>query len=306
MASAESTSKLLQEKAELSREISSRKLVHDQEILVAQNAKQESENALASLREDLEQARNALAEQRTANQTLLTSSKSPELQKRIDELQAELATATKERDDKLATLQGEVEAAKADVQTKLNIGLKWQKRTKELMTQINETKEKHTQAVTDLQTEVTSLKSQIDNLNGEVSTAKQDAASKAKQAEDSKQEVATLKTSLAEKEAAFAEAQNSGTSSATTTLAAEAAPASTENATAEVQKALDEAKQRISEVESQLSLASKARDDAVAEQTRLQSAVQSASSDTAKDTSGEDALRSELVSSAVHLSQCYH
>jgi hypothetical protein len=44
---------LLQEKAELSREISSRKLLHDQELLIAHNAKQEAENALTSLREDL-------------------------------------------------------------------------------------------------------------------------------------------------------------------------------------------------------------------------------------------------------------
>ncbi|KAG7562262.1 hypothetical protein FFLO_02348 [Filobasidium floriforme] len=291
LASAESTSKLLQEKAELSREISSRKLLHDQELLIAHNAKQEAENALTSLREDLEKARNALAEQRTANQTLLTSSKSPELQKRIDELETELATITKERDEKIAKLQEEIAAARADVQTKLNIGLKWQKRTKELMAQINETKETHTKAVTELQTEVTSLKTQIESLNGEVATAKQNVASKSKEADEVKEEVARLKAGLADKETALAQAAvNANTS---VTPASEVTPV-VDGVMAETQKALDQAKQRIGELESQLSAAITTRDEAVAEQRRLQSAA------TANVAEGhtQDALRQDLPRSS--------
>jgi chromosome segregation ATPase len=174
------------------------------------------------------------------------------------------------------------------VQTKLNIGLKWQKRTKELMAQINETKEMHTKAVTELQTEVTSLKAQIESLNGEVSTAKQDMTSKSKEADDAKQEMTTLRASLAEKETALAQvAANVNTSPASatdSTLIAEAPDP-------EAQKALDQAKQRISELESQLSAAIKTRDEAVAEQSRLQSAA------TANATEGstQDALRQDLV-----------
>lgn len=219
---------------------------------------------------------------------LQTSSKSPELQKRIDELETELANITKERDEKIAKLQEEITAARADVQTKLNIGLKWQKRTKELMAQINETKETHTKAVTELQTEVTSLKSQIESLNGEVATAKQNVASKSKEADEVKEEVARLKASLADKETALAQAAvNANTS---VTPASEVTPV-VDGVVAETQKALDQAKQRIGELESQLSAAITTRDEAVAEQRRLQSAA------TANVAEGhtQDALRQDLV-----------
>lgn len=219
---------------------------------------------------------------------LQTSSKSPELQKRIDELETELATITKERDEKIAKLQEEITAARADVQTKLNIGLKWQKRTKELMAQINETKETHTKAVTELQTEVTSLKTQIESLNGEVATAKQNVASKSKEADEVKEEVARLKAGLADKETALAQAAvNANTS---VTPASEVTPV-VDGVVAETQKALDQAKQRIGELESQLSAAITTRDEAVAEQRRLQSAA------TANVAEGhtQDALRQDLV-----------
>ena len=187
-------------------------------------------------------------------------------------------------------MQEEITAARADGQLKLNIGLKYQKRTKELTAQINETKETHGKAVADLQAQVDSLTAQIEKLNEEISSAKRDAASKLKEADDVKQEVATLKTSLAEKETALKEALASAENAE---ASPPVAPVSPQGATAEVHQALEQAKQRISELESQLSTTTKARDDAIAEQARLQAA----STESAKLASADDALLKDLVGS---------
>lgn len=64
---------LLKEKAELKREAGNKASVLEMQVVVERNKRQEADVVVNALREDLEIARNQLAEQRTANQALLVS-----------------------------------------------------------------------------------------------------------------------------------------------------------------------------------------------------------------------------------------
>jgi chromosome segregation ATPase len=256
--SVESANKLFQEKAELSRELASRRLLHEQELLVAQNAKREIEIAITSLREDLETARNNLADQRTAYQTLLTSQKSPEMKNRIEELESSLIAVKAERDEQVAKLESDVKAAQTDAQGKLNIGLKYQRRTKELLAQIADTKDQHTKAIADLQSQIDTLKAQSQTLENDVTAARQEAALKAKEVEDNSQEMAVTKRSLEEREAEIAKMAQ-----AVPSETAQSGSAISEDAAKAMQSSLDLAKERISELEKELSAVRVAHDEAV-------------------------------------------
>jgi chromosome segregation ATPase len=201
-----------------------------------------------------------------------------------------LTTITSDRDEKLRKLEEELNSARLDVTAKLNIGLKWQKRTKELMSQINETKEAHAKALEDLRTQVTALQQQVESQNGELSRARQEAETKTKEADGLQSQVRSLTQTLSEKDAALAQA--SAAPVATTSVVEE--PAAGGSNSAEVQDALNQARQRVADLETQLASAVKERDDAVVERIRLQAAA----TQTATDTSAQQALQNELVSPA--------
>ena len=197
---------------------------------------------------------------------------------------------TKDRDEKIGKLQEALDAAKSDVQTKLNIGLKWQKRTKELMSGINETKETHAKAIDDLQAQVTSLNQQIETLQSENASLKQEVETKSRRADDLQSRITGLEQSLAEREQAIQQA--SAASSATIPVPAVSEPLV--DASAVIQGSLDQAQQRIIILENQLAEAIQARDNAVAERTLSQVKPTAV----VTDPLAEQALREELVSRA--------
>jgi len=201
-----------------------------------------------------------------------------------------LADLTKDRDEKIGKLQEALDAAKSDVQTKLNIGLKWQKRTKELMSGINETKETHAKAIDDLQAQVTSLNQQIETLQSENASLKQEVETKSRRADDLQSRITGLEQSLAEREQAIQQA--SAASSATIPVPAVSEPLV--DASAVIQGSLDQAQQRIIILENQLAEAIQARDNAVAERTLSQVKPTAV----VTDPLAEQALREELVSRA--------
>jgi predicted nucleic acid-binding Zn-ribbon protein len=204
-----------------------------------------------------------------------------------------LTDLTRDRDEKINKLQNELDAARSDVQTKLNIGLKWQKRTKELMSGINETKETHAKAISDLQAQVTSLNQEIETLQNENANVKQEAETKSKRADDLQSRIAGLEQSLAERE----EAVRQASVASSTTIPVPAVSESPVNASAELQGSLDQAQQRIAVLETQLAEAVQARDNAVAERTLSQAAPTAV----VADPSAEQALKEELVSRAATL-----
>ena len=201
-----------------------------------------------------------------------------------------MADLTKDRDEKIGKLQEALDAAKSDVQTKLNIGLKWQKRTKELMSGINETKETHAKAIDDLQAQVTSLNQQIETLQSENASLKQEVEKKSRRADDLQSRITGLEQSLAEREQAIQQA--SAASSATIPVPAVSEPLV--DASAVIQGSLDQAQQRIIILENQLAEAIQARDNAVAERTLSQVKPTAV----VTDPLAEQALREELVSRA--------
>ena len=201
-----------------------------------------------------------------------------------------MADLTKDRDEKIGKLQEALDAAKSDVQTKLNIGLKWQKRTKELMSGINETKETHAKAIDDLQAQVTSLNQQIETLQSENASVKQEVETKSRRADDLQSRITGLEQSLAEREQAIQQA--SAASSATIPVPAVSEPLV--DASAVIQGSLDQAQQRIIILENQLAEAIQARDNAVAERTLSQVKPTAV----VTDPLAEQALREELVSRA--------
>lgn len=201
-----------------------------------------------------------------------------------------MADLTKDRDEKIGKLQEALDAAKSDVQTKLNIGLKWQKRTKELMSGINETKETHAKAIDDLQAQVTSLNQQIETLQSENASLKQEVETKSRRADDLQSRITGLEQSLAEREQAIQQA--SAASSATIPVPAVSEPLV--DASAVIQGSLDQAQQRIIILENQLAEAIQARDNAVAERTLSQVKPTAV----VTDPLAEQALREELVSRA--------
>ena len=194
---------------------------------------------------------------------------------------------TKDRDEKLGKLQDELDLARSDVQTKLNIGLKWQKRTKELMAGINETKETHAKAVNDLQAQVTSLNQQIETLQNENAILKQEAETQGERAVDLRSQIAGLEQKLAERE----EAVRQASAASSTAIPVPAVSEPLVNASAELQGSLDQAQQRIVVLETQLAEAVRARDNAVAERTLSETAPTKVNADTA----AEQALKEELV-----------
>ena len=201
-----------------------------------------------------------------------------------------MADLTKDRDEKIGKLQEALDAAKSDVQTKLNIGLKWQKRTKELMSGINETKETHAKAIDDLQAQVTSLNQQIETLQSENASLKQEVETKSRRVDDLQSRITGLEQSLAEREQAIQQA--SAASSATIPVPAVSEPLV--DASAVIQGSLDQAQQRIIILENQLAEAAQARDNAVAERTLSQVKPTAV----VTDPLAEQALREELVSRA--------
>jgi len=201
-----------------------------------------------------------------------------------------LADLTKDRDEKIGKLQEALDAAKSDVQTKLNIGLKWQKRTKELMSGINETKETHAKAIDDLQAQVTSLNQQIETLQSENASVKQEVETKSRRADDLQSRITGLEQSLAEREQAIQQAS----AASSTTIPVPAVSEPLMDASAATQASLDQAQQRIIILENQLAEAIQARDNAVAERTLSQVKPTAV----VTDPLAEQALREELVSRA--------
>lgn len=197
---------------------------------------------------------------------------------------------TKDRDEKIGKLQEALDAAKSDVQTKLNIGLKWQKRTKELMSGINETKETHAKAIDDLQAQVTSLNQQIETLQSENASVKQEVETKSRRADDLQSRITGLEQSLAEREQAIQQAS----AASSTTIPVPAVSEPLVDASAVIQGSLDQAQQRIIILENQLAEAIQARDNAVAERTSSQVKPTAV----VADPLAEQALREELVSRA--------
>ena len=201
-----------------------------------------------------------------------------------------MADLTKDRDEKIGKLQEALDAAKSDVQTKLNIGLKWQKRTKELMSGINETKETHAKAIDDLQAQVTSLNQQIETLQSENASLKQEVETKSRRADDLQSRITGLEQSLAEREQAIQQAS----AASSTTIPVPAVSEPLMDASAATQASLDQAQQRIIILENQLAEAIQARDNAVAERTLSQVKPTAV----VTDPLAEQALREELVSRA--------
>ncbi|GHJ85790.1 hypothetical protein NliqN6_2192 [Naganishia liquefaciens] len=257
----ETVTQLTIEKARLDRDLGTRQLVADQEIMLVQQSKASVEAANASLRQDLENTRNALSREQTAHRALLSSNTSGEELRVANERIAALERSAKDLElqhkNALQALQAQLdaqksalEAQKADIEAKTAaakefeakaananaIGLKYMRAMNEYKnTTVPNLKTEHEKAMAEIRSSVESLTTQL--------------AQTKTQLEAAQRQVSQLQDEVASRDARIATLQVELTAAATK----EPAPTNASQDTTAIRQELDVAQRKIVELEAQVS-----------------------------------------------------